>query len=172
MDNYNGFPATYKPVYYPTWQYIPTYTTATPYERATPQTQTTTLPPYQPRNAQPVGGSMIWVQGEVGAKAFSNLQPGVPVALWDSEEPVIYIKTIDETGKPSTTILDYTERKSEEEKDALVEEYITKDQFDVLSGQLQSLGDQLKDIKSKMSENTQTQKQQQNNNQNNRKGNR
>jgi hypothetical protein len=63
-----------------------------------------------------------------GAKAYSNLQPGIPVALWDSDEKVIYIKSLDQTGKPSITIIDYTERDSDEQdnKQSSVE-YATKD---------------------------------------------
>lgn len=90
---------------------------------------------------------IVWVQGEAGAKAFSNLRPDIPVALWDSEDPVIYIKSIDNTGKPSMTILDYTERSASDEKQAEAKvEYATKEYVDNLNTQYASFTDQLKEL--------------------------
>lgn len=190
MDNYNGYPTTYQP----TWYYQPQQTTAQPMYgqyRNWPQPVTTT--PAQ-QNVQ-ARSSMIWVQGEAGARAFSDIQPGVPVALWDSEDQVIYIKTIDNTGKPSMTILDYKERsqdttKAEEPKveyatkeqvDAIKNQfevineklgsfgvYATKDQFNQLSGHLDDLSSQIEEIENRI---TSFGKPQQNNNSNNRRGN-
>lgn len=92
-------------------------------------------------------GGIIWVQGEAGARAFSNVRPDAPVALWDSEESVIYIKSIDSTGKPSMTILDYTERNSEEQKESTPKiEYATKEQIDNLTNQYTSFTEQLKEL--------------------------
>ena len=89
---------------------------------------------------QQSNSGIIWVQGEAGAKAFSNIRPDIPVALWDSEEPVIYIKSIDNTGKPSMTILDYVERNGSESKqpDTPQVEYATKEQFENLNNQYSS----------------------------------
>ena len=100
----------------------------------------------QPQQQTTAG--IIWVQGEAGAKAYSNIRPDIPVALWDSEEPVIYIKSIDNTGKPSMTILDYTERNSSESKQPEVPqvEYVTKEQLDSLNNQYSSFDEQLKEL--------------------------
>lgn len=97
---------------------------------------------------QQSNSGIIWVQGEAGAKAFSNIRPDIPVALWDSEEPVIYIKSIDNTGKPSMTILDYVERNGSESKqpDTPQVEYATKEQFENLNNQYSSFTDQLKEL--------------------------
>ena len=97
---------------------------------------------------------MNWVQGEAGAKAFSNLQPGIPVALWDSEDPVIYIKTIDNTGKPQMTILDYTERgaSNQKQENVVTVEYATKDQLDSLNSQYSSVSDEIEKLANHINE--------------------
>lgn len=190
MDNYNVYPATYQP----NWYYQPQQTTAQPmYGQYRNWSQPVVNP--APQNAQTRNGPMIWVQGEAGARAFSDIQPGVPVALWDSEDQVIYIKTIDNTGKPSMTILDYSERSQNvsKEEDPKVEyatkdqvasitdqfqsineklnnlsTYATKDQFDRLSIHLDDLSGQIEEIENRI---TSFGKPQQNNNSNNRRGN-
>lgn len=45
---------------------------------------------------------MIWVDGEVGAKAY-QIQPGqtTPVALWDTNDQVIYLKSMNQMGMPN-----------------------------------------------------------------------
>lgn len=81
----NGFPVNY-PQYYP--QY------------SQPQ-QPQVSQPQQPQN-----NSMIWVQGEAGAKSYL-VAPNTTVQLWDSENPIIYLKSADASGMPSMKILDY-----------------------------------------------------------------
>lgn len=53
------------------------------------------------------GDGRIWVQGEVGAKAYL-VAPNNTVALWDSEQQVIYLKTVMPNGVPSMTKLIYS----------------------------------------------------------------
>lgn len=84
---YNGFPATYQPMYYPQ-QY---------------------QPQMQQQPAQQNGGGIIWVSGEAGAKAYL-VAPNTTVQLWDSEAQCIYLKSADASGMPSMKILDYTIR--------------------------------------------------------------
>ena len=84
MAYYNGFPATYQPIY------------------QAPQFQA----PKQPQGQQ---GGVIWVQGEAGAKSYL-VAPGSTVQLWDSEEKIIYLKSADASGMLSMKILDYTIR--------------------------------------------------------------
>lgn len=43
--------------------------------------------------------SIVWVQGEEAAKAYP-IAPGNTVLLMDSENPVIYIKRADLSGRP------------------------------------------------------------------------
>lgn len=86
MAAFNGFPATYQPMYYPQ-QYQPQM-------------------PQQP--AQQNNG-IIWVQGEAGAKSYL-VAPNTTVQLWDSESQCIYLKSADASGMPSMKVLDYTIR--------------------------------------------------------------
>lgn len=89
MAYFNGFPASYQPIY--------------------PQYQ-------QPAQTAQQNG-IIWVQGEGGAKSYM-VAPGQTVQLWDSENKVIYLKSADASGMPSMKVLDYTIRGEAEEKPA------------------------------------------------------
>lgn len=84
MAYYNGFPATYQPMYQP-------------------------VQPVQQNQQQ----GIIWVQGEAAAKSYL-VAPGSTVQLWDSEEKVIYLKSADASGMPSMKVLDYTIRGEEQ----------------------------------------------------------
>lgn len=56
----------------------------------------------QPQQAQPVG--IQWVDGEVGAKAFQMPQGwpvNTPIALWDTNDQVIYLKSVNQMGMPN-----------------------------------------------------------------------
>ena len=88
MAIFNGFPATYQPMYYQQ-QY------------QAPQPQQASIP--QQNNG------IIWVQGEAGAKSYL-VAPNSTVQLWDSEKQTIYLKSADASGMPSMKTLDYTIR--------------------------------------------------------------
>ena len=60
--------------------------------------------PQPSQNTQ--NNSMIWVSGEAGAKAYL-VSPNTTVQLWDSENPIIYLKSADASGMPSMKVLDY-----------------------------------------------------------------
>lgn len=88
----------------------------------------------QPAPAQqPESTGIIWVQGEAGAKAYL-VAPGNTVQLWDSENPVIYLKSADMSGMPSMRVLDYVERGGSQPKQAApsidLSQYITRDELD------------------------------------------
>lgn len=80
----SGFPISY-PQYYPQYQ-----------------NQQITQP-------QANNSSIIWVQGEAGAKSYL-VAPNTTVQLWDSEQQTIYLKSADASGMPSIKVLDYTIR--------------------------------------------------------------
>lgn len=82
----NGFPATYQPMYYPQQ-----------------------FQPQMPQQPAQQNSSIIWVQGEAGAKSYL-VAPNTTVQLWDSESQCIYLKSADASGMPSMKILDYTIR--------------------------------------------------------------
>lgn len=65
---------------------------------------------YQPMNYQQnYQSGIIWVSGEAGAKAYM-VAPNTTVALFDSENQTIYLKSADASGMPSIKTLDYTIR--------------------------------------------------------------
>ena len=115
---YNGFPATYQPVYYQ------------------PQYQT----------AQQNSG-IIWVSGEAGAKAYL-VAPNTTVQLWDSESQRIFLKSADASGMPTMKVLDYTIRDQTSSSGPLtgvstqawdLSAYATKDEIEALRGQINAL---------------------------------
>lgn len=99
----NGFPIGYQQ-YYP--QYYPQY-------------QTT-----QNQQSQ-INNGIIWIQGGITGANSYLVGPNATVALWDSDAPIIYLKSSDSSGKPSIKILDYTVREETSKNDD--SNFITKD---------------------------------------------
>lgn len=59
------------------------------------------MPVQQPQPTPMQNNGMIWVDGEIGAKAYQlNGQTG-PVALWDTNDTVIYLKSVNQMGMPN-----------------------------------------------------------------------
>ena len=125
MAYYNGFPATYQPMY--------------------PQIQAPVMQTPQqnvPGAANPQQG-IIWVQGEQAAKSYL-VAPNNTVQLWDSEEKVIYLKSADASGMPSMKILDYTIRGDANNQAAVpATEYATKDELNALADKIREMKDEL-----------------------------
>lgn len=73
----------------------------------------------------------IWVQGEVGAKAYL-VAPGNTVPLWDSENSVIWLKSVDLAGIPSMQKLTYSlpEKPSDVAHKQNFGDYITREEFE------------------------------------------
>ena len=91
--------------------------------------------------AQTPQTGMIWIQGETGAKSYM-VAPGNTVALWDSKNPTIYIKSCDNSGMPSMRIIDYTERTqkpSPAPAAAPAPEYVTRQEFDALAAKFEAM---------------------------------
>lgn len=80
--------------------------------------------PVQPQPQATTQNGIIWVQGEAGAKSYM-VAPNNTMALWDSEEQVIYLKSSDQNGVPSMSVLEYHERKPIDPE----EKFITRDEF-------------------------------------------
>jgi len=58
----------------------------------------------QPMQQTPCTHGLIWVDGEVGAKAFqmpTNMPANQPIALWDTNDTVIYLKSVNPMGMPN-----------------------------------------------------------------------
>ena len=81
------------------------------YQYLYPQQSVSAMQPNIQQPSQPNAGfnGIIWVQGEAGAKSYL-VAPNTTVQLWDSESPIIYLKSADASGMPSIKILDYTVR--------------------------------------------------------------
>lgn len=89
--------------------YQPPYMMGQQYGGYMPQMQQMPTPQPQPMPFQTPNCSIKWVQGIAGAKAYP-LAPGQTADLWDSEDQIIYLKTVDMNGMPSMEIIDYTRR--------------------------------------------------------------
>lgn len=95
---------------------------------------------YTPTQYQQQNSSIIWVQGEAGAKAYM-VAPNTTVTLWDSEQNIIYIKSADASGMPAIKILDYTIRDNTPKTPNLVanSDFVTKDELQAVINELNSL---------------------------------
>lgn len=71
------------------------------YPYATMNNASYTQPMQQPQQ-QKMG--IEWVDGEVGAKAFqlpAGWPPNVPMPLWDTNDTIIYLKSVNQMGMPN-----------------------------------------------------------------------
>ena len=84
--------------------------------------------------------SIIWVQGESGAKSYL-VAPNQTVTLWDTESQTIYIKSADSSGMPSMKILDYTMREESAHAAKIPPQngFATKDDLDYLRKEIETL---------------------------------
>lgn len=104
------------------------------------------MPPYyqfpqQNYNYQPVQNQIedqtIWVEGENAAKSYI-MKRNSRLALWDSTDKKIYLKTMDNEGKPSTITLKYEIIEPKKPEDI----YITKEEFnDVMTNLTNAIND-------------------------------
>lgn len=66
--------------------------------------------PAQPMQIQPMFNTdMLWVLNENEAVSYP-VAPNNTVILWDKNDPVIYVKSVNAQNVPSIRILDFTER--------------------------------------------------------------
>ena len=93
--------------------------------------------------------SNIWVNGEKEAETYP-VGPNNAVTLWDMNNPVIYLKQADATGKPTLKIFDLVERTTEF-KTSQVDtsmSYATKEEFQTLGKAMSDYTDILESLKS------------------------
>ncbi len=114
-----------------------------PMNQATQPAPTMPMAPSAPTaSAQTNANSIIWVQGEEGAKAYL-VAPNNTVQLWDSENQTIYLKSADASGMPSMRILDWTERtatpKPLQSTKLDTADYVTREEFNALAKELAAL---------------------------------
>lgn len=129
---YNGgFPMTYQPMYY----------------QQPTQPQTISQPMSQGNS------SIIWVQGEAGAKSYL-VAPNNTVQLWDSESNTIYLKSADASGMPSMKVLDYKIRNAEpsqpvQQLNHNTDNYVTLSEFNGLKDELTRVKNELAKLSSR-----------------------
>lgn len=96
--------------------------------------------PQQNNNAPQQNNSIIWVQGEAGAKSYL-VAPNSTVTLWDTESETIYIKSADASGMPNMKVLDYKIRGNAVESANIPMQngFATKDDLNALREDLNAL---------------------------------
>lgn len=110
MAFYSQYPVYQPGSYYP--QPVPDQLTQL---RQQQMQQPVVQQPVQPMQPQPIqqpapqNGGINWVGSKQEADNWP-IAPGCAVALWDSNNPVIYLRQADSTGKPSTKVYDLVER--------------------------------------------------------------
>lgn len=105
--------------------------------------------PYQMQQQQQ-NNSIIWVQGEAGAKSYL-VAPNTTVQLWDSESQTIYLKSADASGMPSIKTLDYTIRENVSQSASAASsaqhdksiDYATKSDLDALEKRLERIREEI-----------------------------
>lgn len=100
---------------------------------------------YQQYQQPPVTNqTMIWVDGEAAARAYqipASHPVGQPLALWDNNDMVIYLKQVDNFGRPMPLKkLRYTVE-PEEQLTALPgsENFVTKEDFKAFTDEIKSM---------------------------------
>lgn len=115
---------TYFPQYYPNQMPI-----------MQPQQQMALQQPQMPSNVpQNSMNGITWVLGENAAKSFP-VGAGQTVVLMDREEPVMYMKSVDQSGMPlPLRIFDITERTAQHTESVVAKpetpDYVSRSEFD------------------------------------------
>lgn len=74
--------------------------------------------------------NILWVDGEVGAKAYPLYGFNSGVILMDrEEEDVVYIKTTDSQGRPTTQRYKLIPEQKQEKQPIKLEDYVRKDEL-------------------------------------------
>ena len=109
-----------------------------------------------PTMAQPTpSNDMIWVLSEVEAQSYP-VAPNNSVILWDKNNDVVYIKSVNMQGVPSMRVLDYKERTAEnapktpvEHKCTCGDKFVLKKDFQALQIEFEALRSELEELKAK-----------------------
>lgn len=125
----NYFPMNYQPYYYP--QYQQSFQPMQPQYQTQQAVQTPAPAPSNP-------SSIIWINSERDA-AMYPVAPNNAVALWNQNDPVVYLKQADASGKPTMKVYDLVERaetpsESAEAKPDKSISYATKDDLGAVVG--------------------------------------
>lgn len=115
-----------------------------------PQQMQTPIPPQAPAGepGNSAQNGIIWVSGKQEADSYFVVANSA-VALWDANNPVIYLRKADSTGKPSTVVYDLVERTDNRPQQAVQQvdwsQFITRDQLEeILAERLKRPGKAIK----------------------------
>lgn len=126
------------------------------------------MPMQQPMMQQPVqpmpmqnvpqptpSNDMIWVLSEVEAQSYP-VAPNNSVILWDKNNDVVYIKSVNMQGVPSMRVLDYKERTTDnapkipaEHKCTCGDKFVLKKDFEALQSKFEALQSEWEELKTK-----------------------
>lgn len=111
--------------------------------------------PIQPMQIQAAPmGDMLWVLNENEAVSYP-VAPNNTVILWDKNDPVIYVKSVNAQNVPSMRILDFTERAANAPKSAAGHvchcgnEFVRKEDFRALKAKFDELQEKIEGLSSK-----------------------
>ena len=130
---------------------------AQPYQPPMQQPTQPITPPTAPTQTPQMSNDMIWVQGLAGAKAYL-VAPNTTVTLWDSENPVIYLKSCDVNGMPSMKILDVTEHTEMPSKTPTEHvckcgnDIIPKSELNAINGKFDDISGKIEELEHKIKE--------------------
>ena len=101
---------------------------------------------------------MIWVLNENEATSYP-VAPNNSVVLWDKNEPIIYVKSVNNQGMPSMRVLYFEERNatpSNSPKNApkthectCGDKFVLKKDFEALQSEFEALRSELEELKAK-----------------------
>lgn len=116
----------------------------------------------QPAMQQPVMGqqfqptntsSILWVSNEREAQEYP-VAPNSAVVLWDANNPVVYLKKADASGKPDTEVYDLVKRNQLQAATTPVQavqapsvEYVPVERFDALAARCDAMAAELEVLK-------------------------
>lgn len=118
---------------------MPNYQVPATYQQQYPIQQTVSNTPI---NNNP-SASIIWVQGEAGAKAYP-VAPGNSVLLMDSESECFYIKSTDTSGIPmplrAFTYTEIVQTQQEPERESIdTSQFVTRSELDEIRQMINDL---------------------------------
>ena len=92
-----------------------------------------------PQTNQQQNNGITWVQGENSAKSYP-VAAGQSILLMDSESPVMYIKSTDQSGVPlPLRVFDYKERSnSSSNAQEQKTDYISRNEFDAFRNEIRA----------------------------------
>ena len=141
---YGYLPQLYQPMVYPQQQMI---------EQQVPNNLN--VQPGQ-TSSQPQDSYMIWVQGKAGAQSYP-LARGTTAPLFDSEDDVVYIKSVDPNGVPLPLVTKLLSDPPIETKVEAVDKtpqvdtssFVTKETYDELKKKYDDLEMRILDLETK-----------------------